>query len=637
VANEVVIKVVSRNEVGKGFQAARADITKFGEDSAKLYQDKFAERMNDLGRNLTTPLQKSGKEIGIRLGNSSAGEITRQISDHLTEHLPEVVSRGFTSGGGIALYRTAGETVGEEFGQSAGDRAGETMSERITDRITRRIKTSIRTVGDESSGDSAHAGERIGDDISKTIHMKIKEKIKTSVDVDTDGSIRSKAEHAGELIGDKVGDGVGGSLSSFFSGDLISLLVKAIAGGALVAALAPVIGAAITSAVLLGLGGGVLAAGIASAAKDPKIAGAFGDLKTKISGLFAEFGKPFRSPLLDFLVGPGGSGKGGLTGFIDGLIPKMKHLADVFAPIAGQLGTGLISLLQNAMPGIFKAIEASAPLFETLAKHMPAIGDAIGKFFGILSRHGGDANLLFGDLLSLIEKLIPFIAQLIDVLASAYSKVHNFVKNSIKLFNDLRDAWKTGVDVMKAGFFSLLLVAVDIFGKILAAASDALSWIPGIGPKLRAAQEKFNAFRNGVNNELKKITDRHVKVTITTYGLAAAQAAVAVAQTLKGMGYAHGGIKGAASGMVAGGLTWVGEQGPELVSLPTGSTVHSNGDSKRMASDMGGGGGGTWLLRAAPGASRDLMSVIIEGLRYEVDRNGQGSVQRFLGSPGVTA
>jgi hypothetical protein len=89
--------------------------------------------------------------------------------------------------------------------------------------------------------------------------------------------------------------------------------------------------------------------------------------------------------------------------------------------------------------------------------------------------------------------------------------------------------------------------------------------------------------------------------------------------------------------MVAGGLTWVGEQGPELVSLPTGSTVHSNGDSKRMASDMGGGGGGTWLLRAAPGASRDLMSVIIEGLRYEVDRNGQGSVQRFLGSPGVTA
>jgi len=628
-ANEVVIKVTSRNEVNKGFQAARADITKFGDESATVYQQKFSERMNDLGRNLTTPLQKSGKEIGIRLGNSSAGEITRQISDHLTEHLPEVISRGFTSGGGIALYRTAGETIGEEFGQSAGDRAGETMSEHITDKITRRIKTSIRTVGDESSGDSAHAGERIGDDISKTIHMRIKEKIKTSVDVDTDGSIRGKAERAGEFIGDKIGDGVGGSLGSFFSGDLISLLVKAIAGGALVAALAPVIGAAITSAVLLGLGGGVLAAGVVAAFKDPRIAAAGTELKDNVSKLFAEFGKPFRVPLAETLEK--------LNTFVISLTPNFKHLADVFAPILGDLGTGFVSLLQNAMPGILKAVEASAPLFETLAKHMPAIGDAIGKFFGILSRHGGDANQFFGDLLSLVEKLIPFIAQLIDVLTSAYSKVHNFVKNSIKLFGDLRDAVKTGVDVMKAGFLSLFLVAVDIFGKILIAASYALSWIPGIGPKLRAAQEKFNSFRNGVNNELKKITDRHVKVTITTYGLAAAQAAVAVAQTLKGMGYAHGGIKGAASGMVAGGLTWVGEQGPELVSLPTGSTVHSNGDSKRMSSDMGSGGGGTWLLRAAPGASRDLMSVIIEGLRYEVDRNGQGSVQRFLGSPGVTA
>jgi hypothetical protein len=32
----------------------------------------------------------------------------------------------------------------------------------------------------------------------------------------------------------------------------------------------------------------------------------------------------------------------------------------------------------------------------------------------------------------------------------------------------------------------------------------------------------------------------------------------------------------------ASGLTLVGERGPELVSLPTGSRVYSNSDSKRM-------------------------------------------------------
>lgn len=45
-----------------------------------------------------------------------------------------------------------------------------------------------------------------------------------------------------------------------------------------------------------------------------------------------------------------------------------------------------------------------------------------------------------------------------------------------------------------------------------------------------------------------------------------------------------GKIKGAASGMVTGNLTWVGESGPELVRLPPGAHVNSNPDSERMAS-----------------------------------------------------
>lgn len=33
----------------------------------------------------------------------------------------------------------------------------------------------------------------------------------------------------------------------------------------------------------------------------------------------------------------------------------------------------------------------------------------------------------------------------------------------------------------------------------------------------------------------------------------------------------------------AGGLTWVGERGPELVRLPRGSTIHTNRESMAMA------------------------------------------------------
>ena len=41
-------------------------------------------------------------------------------------------------------------------------------------------------------------------------------------------------------------------------------------------------------------------------------------------------------------------------------------------------------------------------------------------------------------------------------------------------------------------------------------------------------------------------------------------------------------------GVSQGGLTVVGERGPELVNLPAGSRVHSNSDSRRMVSNTGG-------------------------------------------------
>lgn len=56
-----------------------------------------------------------------------------------------------------------------------------------------------------------------------------------------------------------------------------------------------------------------------------------------------------------------------------------------------------------------------------------------------------------------------------------------------------------------------------------------------------------------------------------------------------GQGFASGGIAGAASGGQRGGMHWVGEQGPELVRLPYGSTVYPSGQSMNMAAQMSGG------------------------------------------------
>ena len=54
-------------------------------------------------------------------------------------------------------------------------------------------------------------------------------------------------------------------------------------------------------------------------------------------------------------------------------------------------------------------------------------------------------------------------------------------------------------------------------------------------------------------------------------------------------GFFGGGGGGKAVGGRAGGLTWVGEFGPELVNLPQGSFVHTAGQSRRLAAGAMGG------------------------------------------------
>lgn len=88
---------------------------------------------------------------------------------------------------------------------------------------------------------------------------------------------------------------------------------------------------------------------------------------------------------------------------------------------------------------------------------------------------------------------------------------------------------------------------------------------------------------------------------------------------------AHGGLIGAATGGIHSSMRLVGEHGPELVSLPTGSMVHSNPDTERM------------LATAAGGGDRTLRIIIegtgiLNGIRREVFYDYGGDVQAALGA-----
>ncbi|WP_097865957.1 hypothetical protein [Streptomyces sp. rh34] len=97
------------------------------------------------------------------------------------------------------------------------------------------------------------------------------------------------------------------------------------------------------------------------------------------------------------------------------------------------------------------------------------------------------------------------------------------------------------------------------------------------------------------------------------------------------LGYAHGGVIGAAAGGPRSRMTLVGEQGPELVDLAPGSRVRSDPDTKRMLAGGHAGGGGQPIVVQLALDGRALAEVLIDPLRGQIQTLSGGNVQAALG------
>jgi hypothetical protein len=541
-------------------------------------------------RNEVRPMFDQIRKDATALGN----QVGRSVSTATTETIRTEAANG-------PGYRQAGEAIGETIGTSAG--------RRITDRIREAFRRTRQDVdrevnragsgglgdgGGDPPGSRRDANGRLRDANGRFIGGAGGAGGNATVDVDRQSVLQRMASF-GKEIGGKLTSGIGGAVSTFFSGDFITLILKAVAVGGLVTQLAGLFGGLFTSAIALALGGGVIAVGIAGALKDPRIQGAITQLKETFSKAFLDFGANFRSPLLNFLER--------IPEVLTQIKPMVDSLGKTFEPIVDKLGNGFIGFLQNALPPIIRAAEGTAPLFSVLADKLPGLGEDIGDFFGDIERSGPNTAIFFGDLIELIGDLI---AGLGDVVAE---------------FTEMYVAGRV-LTLRLAGAFA------DMAHKILALMAMAFDWVPELGPKLEGAAKKVGAFKDRINGELQDMIDeKTITIRIRQVFSTVGSIATGVGRILAGR--AHGGIQGAATGGARSGLTWVGENGPELMQLPAGSQIHSNPDSRRMASEGGGGGGPIMVQLVLDG--RIIAEAIADPMRKFVGDRFGGNVQNAYG------
>lgn len=552
-ANEVVIIVRAKNDTKAVFDLIRKDARDLGDNMAVDVTAKFTERLNREAANTGGNIARAGDAIGDTIGARVAQRVAERVSVDVNNRLRD------------------------SAGSSTSDRGRTT----INNNTTNRDRTTINNGGGSGGND--------------------RDRVHVSVDVDKK-NILQRVGDLGQGIAEKIRGGLSQGFASFFSGDLVSIVVKALGGGALAVALAGPLGAAISSSILVALGGGAIGIGIAAAIKSsPTIKDAITSLKKDAAGAFSGFGDYFKGPVADFLSMAGG--------LLDDLRPSIDSLGKVLAPVADSLAHGVIGFLQNALPGIERAMEASEPLIKTLADNLPGIGDAMGRFFDHISKGAPSANEFFNDLLN----ILPYVIRTIGILIEAFTNLYGMFRYTFFAMLDIAATWAVG---------------------ITSAARIAFGWVPGLGPKLDTAAHKAAEFKEKVNEQLHGINDVDVAVRIRTFGLNTALAVLDTTRQLRAIGaigHAAGGITGAAAGGIRNGLTWVGEHGPELVNVPAGSRVHSNPDSMRMAGQGGGGMGAMVVQLVMDG--RILAERLIDPQREIVDRRFGGNVQNAYGRP----
>jgi hypothetical protein len=307
---------------------------------------------------------KNEGKAGFEAIGKEADTHARTISEKFTRSFTENVNTRLRDANGRFL--AAGQGVGDEIGKVA--------AQRITERITRDVNGRLRdSRGRFLSGGNGGNG---GDSRSRGGNGGNGGDANVNVDVDKQ-SVFSRFTDAGKAAADRFTDGFKSAtetgLQGVFSGDVVSTIVKGISIAGLATLLAPVLGAAITAALGLALGGGVLAAGIAGAFKDPIVLGAAKGTLANLKAGLEGFGKYFTAPMENFFVR--------FQEFVKTMKPQLDSLGKAFGPILTVLGNGLIGFLQNSIPGILRAAEAATPLFQVLADKLPMLGDSLGRFF----------------------------------------------------------------------------------------------------------------------------------------------------------------------------------------------------------------------------------------------------------------
>lgn len=551
---------------------------------------------------------------------------------------------------GFARVRTAVRNLGRSLHENFGE-AGRSSGMSFTDRLRNVMTQGFATIGESAGG----IGESLGKSLSAAGSNPY-------VLAGVAALVATLVPLIGTLIGGALVLGIGGGLAAI--GIMAAAKAKEVQDA--FGRTKEVIGKTLSEAakplepVLVHI-----ADSVSSFVKmaGPMLKSIFTDMAPVLQGFFDHLMAGFEAaaPAIEPLVAA-------FNDLMTALGPVFQELITQVGEALGDLGkqfqqketidafVGVISALFKLLPAGIKLITFLSKVFSEIWPAVSQLGKAVahlavevGPIFLLLIKGWiGYIKILY----PVIAKVVEWIAQLVGAIVEGAPKIIEWVRKIVDWIKRIRG--KT-IELAQRGAAKVIEWALkiinwvkDVRGKTIALAQRGASavvervraiidWVKNIRNKTVAlAQRGASAVISNVQGIINRI--RNFVGKTVSLGVRGVEGAIQKVQSLinriknfvgktvnigvnflKGagskiadaLGFAHGGIVGAASGGARSALTMVGEHGPELVNLPAGSRVNSNPDTMRMLSGAGGGGVAVHLyVQGSILSERDIKRII---------------------------
>lgn len=260
---------------------------------------------------------------------------------------------------------------------------------------------------------------------------------------------------------------------------------------------------------------------------------------------------------------------------VDALNPLTAHLKpilDIFLDFAEKTNNWktTVGLLTKEVPVLGGVIGVLTNVYNGLSKTATAVFNVLNKLW---NAHKTEIMAALDALMPYIQGTLNSLWQLFQII---WSMIGIYVKGALTDLIDFWNVWGAGLIQSTKGILEFILSAIKL-------GLDLITGILNIFVDLyKGNWKKFWKDVWGTTDAVLK----DIAGLITGFGNFVMGIINGIISAINSIGSkvssAQSSVGKRASGGIASGLTLVGENGPELVSLPVGSYVYKNSDTQRM-------------------------------------------------------